>query len=173
MVPSISRSKTAPVQHRDRIEGDEDDTPVSRGKLLRRSQTTSISREDAENRDDSIISKAVAMLATPPPLSTLFGENNIREQPPRDKFKADLHSLTYTDLDLISIINEDEAFRTLQTSLRQRGCTTNAYLQQTFHFFVAHVKHVRANRKDAASSRKQRSSRRQRMRRQTTLSAAA
>ena len=160
MRPPLYRSKTAPQMRR--IHHDENDEPFF---FRREALRGSSSSQDAEVHDD-FISK---MLATSP-LSSLFREDS-RDQT-EERFKADLINLAYTDRDLISIVNEDEAFRTLKTSLRQRGCTTNTYLRQTFHFFVAHVKNVRANRMGNSSNPSQRSSRRQRLRRQSTPLAA-
>lgn len=163
MVPQIGRSKTTPIKRRLGAIG-ENDVPVSR-----RQTFTSTQRRSLESRDDSLMSRAVAILATP-----VFREET-RDPPPHDRFAAELSHLIYTDRDLLSITNEDEAFRTLKESLRQRGCVTNGYLRQNLHFFVKHVKDVRANRNKKAGSnagRNQRTPRRQRMRRQVSAAKA-
>ena len=75
-------------------------------------QASSDERDDRPERRESVLTKAVA---------AVFGDN---EDDQFKRFNADLDDLVYTDMDLISIVTEDEAFRTLKDSLRQRGCIT-------------------------------------------------
>jgi hypothetical protein len=113
----------------------------------------------------------------PLPLHNVFGGSDEEST----KFTNDMNNLAYTDRDLISMLSEDEAFRTLKVSLRQRGCVTNAYLKENAHFYIKHVKDVRAARENAAAAKRGRVSRRKRTpttvaderSRHTPLSAAA
>jgi hypothetical protein len=77
-----------------------------------------------------------------------FAESDDEE----DRFQDPLNNLGYSQKDIISILNEDEAFQVLKRSLRQRGCVTNGYLKENIHFYVMHVKETRA-RRDIAESR--------------------
>ena len=73
--------------------------------------------------------------------------------PPRfkdDKFEKDMEILAYTHHDVLSVVSEDEAFRNLKKSLRQRGCVTNGYIKENFHFYVQHVKEVKARKLEAS-----------------------
>ncbi|CAB9526030.1 expressed unknown protein [Seminavis robusta] len=79
-------------------------------------------------------------------------------------FEKEKAALSYTDRDIQSIIMEDEAFRNLKASLRQRGCITNNYLKENVHFYVRHVKQVRQRRALAAANGE---GRKIRLRRQT------
>ena len=62
------------------------------------------------------------------------------------RFQSELTDLTCSQQEVLSILQDDAAFQTLKTSLRQRGCVTNGYLKENFHFYVQHVKAVRAAR---------------------------
>lgn len=63
-------------------------------------------------------------------------------------FDADMQKLSYSNSDALAIVNEDEAFRNLKASLRKRGCVTNGYLKENFHFYVQHVKAVNDRRQE-------------------------
>ena len=64
--------------------------------------------------------------------------------------------LQYTPHDVLSILQEDDAFHTLQASLKQRQCVTNAYVQMTLQFYIRHVKAVRHARREQQQQQQQR-----------------
>lgn len=64
----------------------------------------------------------------------------------REPFEKEMEDLSYSHRDVESIILEDEAFRVLKQSLRQRGCVTNAFLKENVHLYIQHVKQVRERR---------------------------
>jgi hypothetical protein len=58
-------------------------------------------------------------------------------------YQQEFEELHFTENDIISVLADDKAVRTLQRSLRNRYCSTNLYLQQTMHCYIRHVKEVR------------------------------
>lgn len=76
--------------------------------------------------------------------------------------------LAFSQEDVVSIAEDDQAFRTLKASLRQRGCVTNTYLYENLHHYVRHIKDVRERRSRKGMDVRQRS-----LRRNLTTTAAA
>ena len=70
-----------------------------------------------------------------------------RSQAPKDSydgpFQAEMNHFQCSEQEVLSILQDDAAFRTLKASLRKRGCVTNGYLKENFHFYVQHVKTAR------------------------------
>ena len=85
-------------------------------------------------------------------------------------FERDLQQLTFSPSDVRSmVLEDDQAFQNLKTSLRSRGCVTNAYLKENVHFYIRHVKDVRAHRLRQVAQQQQKQS----LRRNGTNNAAA
>lgn len=53
-----------------------------------------------------------------------------------------LDEMACTQADVPDLIDDDN-FRQLQQSLRNRGCVTNTYIQQNMHKYVKHVRSVK------------------------------
>jgi hypothetical protein len=105
-----------------------------------------------DKTDASFYTKAYAMLNTTSLSYAFFGpQRGALADDDENPAQGDMNSLGYSQEDIISILNEDDEFRILQRSLRQRGCVTNGYLKENIHFYVLHVKETRARRLIAAS----------------------
>lgn len=64
-----------------------------------------------------------------------------RERRARRKHRARLFKkLTFSEEDLEAIVDEEESFQDMKRALRNKGCTTNLFLQQSLHHYVYHLK---------------------------------
>ena len=108
--------------------------------------------DTSENRT-SLSSMAYGMF----PFQKLWGPSHAGQA---HNFDVDMERLAYTREDVVSIVEEYQAFQTLKASLRQRGCVTNTYLKENFHHYARHVKDVRERRSKRNLVVRQRSLRR-------------
>ena len=76
-------------------------------------------------------------------IETITGSSQEEEVDTRTYLEPYIDQFRFSESDIKSLLIDDDAFRTLQRSLRERNCATNLYLEQTMHCYIKHVKEIR------------------------------
>ena len=152
---------------------EDDETVQSSGskswrETLMRQQTSSLRSVWKGVADESASCRPEERVAEQPPSVTLrdvwrgmTGETSEKEEvEEQSPVMKQFQKFQYTPSDVNSLVDDDQAFRTLQRALRKQNCTTNLYLTQNLHVFMHHVKGVRQQKeREAAKSKKKKSNR--------------